>query len=201
VTETRATVADILRGLDASALLPAPHHTPRQTPDEARARQANLARAAPELGRVALLQLYEGMLRVEAFERTLEASYFAGHVAGGVHLYLGEEAVAVGVCSALRPTDMVTSTHRGHGHAVAKSYFSLLAGDSITRTAHNEALIVRGAGYDELRGRRLADPAALERSSEGLFAELFGRAAGVSVGSHPIVTLEKQVLNMMENLV
>ena len=49
----------------------------------------------------ALLRLYEGMLRVEAFERTLDDRYRRGLCPGGVHLYLGEEAVATGVCSAL----------------------------------------------------------------------------------------------------
>ena len=49
----------------------------------------------------ALLRLYEGMLRVEAFERTLDDRYRKGLCPGGVHLYLGEEAVATGVCSAL----------------------------------------------------------------------------------------------------
>ena len=75
--------AEILRGLDASELLPAPHHTPLQTPEEARARQAVLAGT---LDRTLLLQLHEGMLRVEAFERTLEKHYFAGKLAGPLHL-------------------------------------------------------------------------------------------------------------------
>ena len=48
-----------------------------------------------------LLRLYEGMLRIDAFERTLEDRYRKGLCPGGVHLYLGEEAVATGVCSAL----------------------------------------------------------------------------------------------------
>ena len=52
----------------------------------------------------ALLRLYEGMLRVEAFERTLDDRYRKGLCPGGVHLYLGEEAVATGVCSALYPS-------------------------------------------------------------------------------------------------
>ena len=65
--------AEVLRSLDASETLPAPHHTPLMTPEQARARQVTLARTGAGLGgKAGLLQLYEGMLRVEAFERTLE---------------------------------------------------------------------------------------------------------------------------------
>ena len=82
-------------------LRPAPHHTPAQTPEAAYARQLALARSSDVLDGAALLRLYEGMLRVEAFERTLDDRYRKGLCPGGVHLYLGEEAVATGVCSAL----------------------------------------------------------------------------------------------------
>jgi 2-oxoisovalerate dehydrogenase E1 component len=124
-TTTVADVAAVLRRLDASELLPAPHHTPRQSPEAAYARQVALARESSVLDGAALLRLYEGMLRVEAFETTLDARYRRGLCPGAVHLYLGEEAVATGVCSALRAGDMITSTHRGHGHAVAKAFYSL----------------------------------------------------------------------------
>ena len=85
-------------------LRPAPHHTPAQTPEAAYARQLALARSSDVLDGAALLRLYEGMLRVEAFERTLDDRYRKGLCPGGVHLYLGEEAVATGVCSALYPS-------------------------------------------------------------------------------------------------
>ena len=85
-------------------LRPAPHHTPAQTPEAAYARQLALARSSDVLDGAALLRLYEGMLRVEAFERTLDNRYRKGLCPGGVHLYLGEEAVATGVCSALYPS-------------------------------------------------------------------------------------------------
>ena len=80
---------------------PAPHHTPAQSPNEAQRRQVELARASAVLDRAALLQLYEGMLRIDAFERTLDDRYRKGLCPGAVHLYLGEEAIATGVCSAL----------------------------------------------------------------------------------------------------
>jgi 2-oxoisovalerate dehydrogenase E1 component len=67
-----------------------------------------------------LLRLYSGMYRLRLFEDTAAEKYKSGKIPGFVHLYQGEEAVAVGVCSALKQQDIITSTHRGHGHAVAK---------------------------------------------------------------------------------
>ena len=67
-----------------------------------------------------LLNLYERMLLIRRIEERLKADAAAGNLPGGVHLYIGQEAVAVGVCSELRQTDWITSTHRGHGHFIAK---------------------------------------------------------------------------------
>src|SRR5512133_3027801 len=67
-----------------------------------------------------LLPLLETMMRIRAFESRVEELFLAGQIAGSVHLYIGEEAIATGICSALRPDDYLTSTHRGHGHAIAK---------------------------------------------------------------------------------
>ncbi len=72
------------------------------------------------LDRATLVSLLETMMRIRAFEGRVEELFLAGQIAGSVHLYIGEEAVATGVCSALRPGDYLTSTHRGHGHAIAK---------------------------------------------------------------------------------
>jgi TPP-dependent pyruvate/acetoin dehydrogenase alpha subunit len=60
------------------------------------------------------------MIRIRRFEERLALLFKRGKLPGFVHLYLGEEAVAVGVCSALRDDDRITSTHRGHGHLIAK---------------------------------------------------------------------------------
>lgn len=60
------------------------------------------------------------MIRIRRFEEKLAHLFKRGQLPGFVHLYLGEEAVAVGACSALRPDDRITSTHRGHGHLIAK---------------------------------------------------------------------------------
>ena len=67
-----------------------------------------------------LLRLYEQMLLIRRTEERLRDENKAGNLPGAVHLYIGEEAVAVGVCANLRPADMITSTHRGHGHYLAK---------------------------------------------------------------------------------
>jgi pyruvate dehydrogenase E1 component alpha subunit len=60
------------------------------------------------------------MLRIRRFEEQIWEIYTSGLMHGLAHLYIGEEAVAVGVCTALRDDDFITSTHRGHGHCVAK---------------------------------------------------------------------------------
>jgi pyruvate dehydrogenase E1 component alpha subunit len=60
------------------------------------------------------------MVRIRLFEERVQELFLARKLPGFVHVYLGEEAVAAGVCAALRPDDYITSTHRGHGHAIAK---------------------------------------------------------------------------------
>ena len=64
--------------------------------------------------------LYRDMWRIRRFEETALYHSTQGDVYGAVHLYIGEEAVAVGVCAHLRDDDYVASTHRGHGHCIAK---------------------------------------------------------------------------------
>lgn len=66
------------------------------------------------------LRMYELMYKIRAFEEKVVDIYARGAMPGLAHLYIGEEAVAVGVCSALREDDYITSTHRGHGHCIAK---------------------------------------------------------------------------------
>jgi len=67
-----------------------------------------------------LLAMYAGMLRVRLFEERVRELFAGGRIPGFLHTSVGQEAVAVGVCAALRPDDYVLSTHRGHGHLVAK---------------------------------------------------------------------------------
>ncbi len=72
------------------------------------------------LSKERVLSLYRKMLEIRRFEEKVQDLYRRGVLPGFVHLYIGEEAVAVGVCAQLRPNDYVVSTHRGHGHALAK---------------------------------------------------------------------------------
>ena len=67
-----------------------------------------------------LLEIYRKMVAVRLFEETAADLFLKGQLPGFLHSYIGEEAVAVGVCVHLTPQDVITSTHRGHGHAVAK---------------------------------------------------------------------------------
>jgi TPP-dependent pyruvate/acetoin dehydrogenase alpha subunit len=66
------------------------------------------------------LHLYRQMQRIRFFEEQVNELYLSARMPGLAHLYSGEEAVAVGVCAALRQDDYITSTHRGHGHCIAK---------------------------------------------------------------------------------
>ncbi len=67
-----------------------------------------------------MIQMYTTMYRIRQFETKLQELFAASKIPGFVHLYLGEEAVAAGTCAALRDDDYITSTHRGHGHLIAK---------------------------------------------------------------------------------
>jgi TPP-dependent pyruvate/acetoin dehydrogenase alpha subunit len=66
------------------------------------------------------LALHGTMLRIRRFEEVAEIAQRDGEIPGTLHLSIGQEAVAAGICSALKPTDLITSTHRGHGHSIAK---------------------------------------------------------------------------------
>jgi TPP-dependent pyruvate/acetoin dehydrogenase alpha subunit len=74
-------------------------------------------------------QIYRQMLRIRYFEEKVYELFLRGVVPGTFHLYQGEEAIATGVCANLCPEDVITSTHRPHGHAIAKgvSLQSLMA--------------------------------------------------------------------------
>ena len=80
----------------------------------------NGSRATRNLDVPLLLHLYEQMLLLRRFESVAQIACRKGETPGFLHLYIGEEATAVGACAHLRPTDWITSTHRGHGHALAK---------------------------------------------------------------------------------
>ncbi|MGZ6368267.1 MAG: thiamine pyrophosphate-dependent dehydrogenase E1 component subunit alpha [Ktedonobacteraceae bacterium] len=87
--------------------------------------------------------MYEQMLRIRVFEEHVNVLYLSAKMPGLAHLYTGEEAVAVGVCEALNRDDFITSTHRGHGHCLAK-------GASIDRMFAE--LLGKEAGYCRGKG-------------------------------------------------
>src|SRR6202051_1009632 len=73
-----------------------------------------------DLGKDLLLDMYRSMTRIRLFESKARDLALASEIPGFVHVSIGEEASAAGVCAALRKTDRITSTHRGHGHLIAK---------------------------------------------------------------------------------
>jgi TPP-dependent pyruvate/acetoin dehydrogenase alpha subunit len=73
-----------------------------------------------QLSREALTHAYRQMRTIRMFEERLHAEIMTGEIAGFTHLYAGQEAVAVGVCEHLSDGDRIVSTHRGHGHCIAK---------------------------------------------------------------------------------
>src|SRR5262245_32965225 len=74
----------------------------------------------PDMDREQWLHMYEQMFKIRAFEEQVNELYQGAKMPGLAHLYTGEEAIAVGVCEALNREDYITSTHRGHGHCLAK---------------------------------------------------------------------------------
>jgi pyruvate dehydrogenase E1 component alpha subunit len=80
----------------------------------------DVSSSAQTLDKSRLLHLYQQMRTIRVFEERASDEFLAGKVPGFVHLYAGEEAVAVGVCAHLTDDDFITSHHRGHGHCIAK---------------------------------------------------------------------------------
>src|SRR5216117_2333788 len=76
-------------------------------------------KAVPE-NRMHHRDLYRQMLLIRRFEEKCNELFLQGRIPSTLHLYIGQEAVAVGFCSLLRVDDYITSTHRPHGHAIAK---------------------------------------------------------------------------------
>jgi pyruvate dehydrogenase E1 component alpha subunit len=75
---------------------------------------------SPDVAAEKLVHMYRQMVAIRLFEERANDLYTRALMPGLAHLYIGEEAVAVGICAALRQDDYITSTHRGHGHCLAK---------------------------------------------------------------------------------
>jgi pyruvate dehydrogenase E1 component alpha subunit len=117
-------------------------------------------------------ELYERMLTIRIFEEHVNQLYTTAKMPGLAHLYSGEEAVAVGVCAALRREDYITSTHRGHGHCLAK-------GASIDRMFAE--LLGREAGY--CRGKGGSMHIADQQSGNLGANAIVGGSAGIATGA------------------
>ncbi|HXF56554.1 MAG TPA: thiamine pyrophosphate-dependent dehydrogenase E1 component subunit alpha [Actinomycetota bacterium] len=116
--------------------------------------------------------MFEGMVRIRLFEQRVNQLYQSAKMPGLAHLYIGQEAVAVGVCEALRPDDYITSTHRGHGHCLAK-------GARVDRMFAE--LLGKADGYCRGKGgsMHIADP---DGGNLGANA-IVGGSAGIATGA------------------
>ena len=131
------------------------------------------AQSAEVLGKVELwLRMYRRMVEIRHFEHQVNELYTRALMPGLAHLYIGEEAVAVGVCEALRRTDYITSTHRGHGHCLAK-------GASPDKMFAE--LLGKEAGYCKGKGgsMHIADPATGNLGANAIV----GGSAGIATGA------------------
>ncbi len=118
------------------------------------------------------LHCYEQMVKIRKFDEKVNELYMKALMPGLAHLYIGQEAVAVGVCESLRKDDYITSTHRGHGHCLAK-------GASVDRMFAE--LLGKEAGYCKGKGgsMHIADP---DSGNLGANA-IVGGSTGIATGA------------------
>ena len=119
-----------------------------------------------------LLFMYRQMLTIRLFEEQVTDLYTRALMPGLAHLYIGEEVVAVGICAALQRDDYITSTHRGHGHCLAKG----AAPDRMFAE-----LLGKEAGYCRGKGgsMHIADPASGNLGANAIV----GGSAGIATGA------------------
>jgi acetoin:2,6-dichlorophenolindophenol oxidoreductase subunit alpha len=122
------------------------------------------------------LHVYQQMVRIRLFEEQVNELYTRALMPGLAHLYSGEEAVAVGICEALNIDDYITSTHRGHGHCLAK-------GASPDRMFAE--LLGKEAGYCRGKGgsMHIADPATGNLGANAIVGGSVGIATGAAFAS------------------
>jgi pyruvate dehydrogenase E1 component alpha subunit len=127
---------------------------------------------ATEVGVEKLVRMYRQMTAIRLFEERVNDLYTRALMPGLAHLYIGEEAVAVGVCEALVPDDYITSTHRGHGHCLAKGAAPHLM---------FAELLGKEAGYCKGKGgsMHIADPATGNLGANAIV----GGGAGIATGA------------------
>jgi TPP-dependent pyruvate/acetoin dehydrogenase alpha subunit len=123
-----------------------------------------------------LLHNYEQMAKIREFEEKVNELYMKALMPGLAHLYSGQEAVAVGVCEALRQDDYITSTHRGHGHCLAK-------GASVDRMFAE--LLGKEAGFCKGKGgsMHIADPDSGNLGANAIVGGSMGIATGAALSA------------------
>src|SRR6202047_4927072 len=127
------------------------------------------------------LRMYRQMVAIRQFEAQVNELYTRALMPGLAHLYIGEEAVAVGVCEALEQSDYITSTHRGHGHCLAK-------GASPDRMFAE--LLGKRAGYCKGKGgsMHIADPATGNLGADAIVGGSVGIATGAAFAAKKLGT-------------
>jgi TPP-dependent pyruvate/acetoin dehydrogenase alpha subunit len=122
-----------------------------------------------------LIRMYEVMLRIRRFEETAVKLFANNELPGWLHSYIGEEAVAAGVCLALGTEDYITSTHRGHGHCIAK-------GASLKKMMAE--LYAKESGYCRARGgsMHIADFKIGIMGANGIVGGGIPIATGIALG-------------------
>src|SRR5271169_3073218 len=128
-----------------------------------------------------LVRFFRQMVAIRLFEERVNDLYTRALMPGLAHLYIGEEAIAVGVCEALRRTDYITSTHRGHGHCLAK-------GASPDRMFAE--LLGKEAGYCKGKGgsMHIADPDTGNLGTNAIVAGSTGIATGAAFSAKRLKT-------------
>jgi len=126
-------------------------------------------------------RMYRRMVMIRLFEEQVNELYTRALMPGLAHLYVGEEGVAVGICEALQPDDYITSTHRGHGHCLAK-------GASPDRMFAE--LLGKEAGYCRGKGgsMHIADPATGNLGANAIVGGSAGIATGAAFSSKHLGT-------------
>jgi pyruvate dehydrogenase E1 component alpha subunit len=138
-------------------------------------------RADSGIGVEQWIRMYRRMLTIRLFEEQVNELYLRALMPGLAHLYIGQEAVAVGVCEVLRPEDYITSTHRGHGHCLAK-------GASPDRMFAE--LLGKEAGYCRGKGgsMHIADPETGNLGANAIVAGSVGIATGAAFSAKRLGT-------------
>jgi acetoin:2,6-dichlorophenolindophenol oxidoreductase subunit alpha len=128
-----------------------------------------------------LMRFYRQMVAIRLFEERVNDLYTRALMPGLAHLYIGEEAIAVGVCEALRKDDYITSTHRGHGHCLAKGASPDLM---------FAELLGKEAGYCKGKGgsMHIADPATGNLGANAIVGGSAGIATGAAYASKYLKT-------------